>query len=200
MIDTAERLPTASSCDLVSWLEARGVRIEPEDGPDLAALEGTFASSLGARTSPSSPPRGWRGGLAAAFARHAIGPRPSVAWSLDRLSGPVGDDGAVALVLDASRLHAFDATLLVALLRRARAASPLPSSSFAWVRAEDECLWHALDGCLRKESHRIEAIGIASHLTAEEAVGGRLEDPFMDPAVDAIVSFLADCAPARPPS
>lgn len=69
---------------------------------------------------------------------------------------------------------------------------PLPSSALAWVRDLDPGLWHALDGASRRKCHRLECLGIATHMAAEELMLRGLEAPHVEAGVEAVLRLIDD--------
>lgn len=181
-------MPPGAGLSLAIWLFENGVEVTPRDGIDETRLAAALAEQLHGPIEGGRP--GWRAKLARDLAAHCLdGPDPK-GWLPRRRRSSAAEVETV--VSEARRRHAHDSTALVALLRRARRTAPLPSSSLAWVRDLDCGLWHAMDGASRRDCHRLECLGIASHMAAEELMGSGLETPHIDAGVESVLHFIDD--------
>ncbi len=179
-------------------LEAAGV-----DACDRSAVERHVVATLGSPMASLGEPATWPGHLRALAAHVLADPSTPDGAALRAAvgrragSGRLGrarTDALVDAALGRERAaldglgsrHAFAATAFMALLADARARHPTPTQGFAWLRAVDPDLWHALNDMGRPSCH-VPAIGPAVHHEAELAAGRALPEPRVAGAVDLLV-------------
>ena len=68
-------------------------------------------------------------------------------------------------------------------------AGVLATSMFRWLKAIDRTLWYCLNNVGRRAYH-IEGAGVVSHFQAERISKQPLIDPYMEDAIDGLLSYL----------
>jgi intracellular multiplication protein IcmP len=88
--------------------------------------------------------------------------------------------------------HPYPRTLLHAMHKAALASGKLPSVHFRWLKGMDRPLWYALNTTGRKAPF-IESAAVFTQTLWEEFAfknGYRLQEPFVDDAVDGVDAYL----------
>lgn len=90
--------------------------------------------------------------------------------------------------------HAYERTLLMSLLDRARGGETgkdlLPPNWFLWLKGVDRALWYALADVGRKTPH-VECAGVFCHWQTEKARKAKLEIPWVRNAVTGLIGEMA---------
>lgn len=101
---------------------------------------------------------------------------------VDALLARFGDN---QLLKDIEGKHAYVATVLCALLVKARTYGVLPPNYFLWLRPVNRPLWYTLNSVGRRTPFT-EVAGIHAHYLAEVVSGHAIERPYVKEAVDAL--------------
>ncbi len=172
---------------------------------DRQAIERHVTSTLGPATADMGPPPSWPRHVRRLVAyivadvatedptalRRALGPRPETVEASERAATEASVEavlaGTRAVVEACLSRHAFRNVALMGLLSEARHRCRLPMSAIAWLRTEDEALWHCLNDLGRPSCH-VQALGPTLHFRAEVAAGHALPEPQVAAAVDRLTS------------
>lgn len=100
---------------------------------------------------------------------------------------PQASARALEIIKKAAAGHAYDGTVALEVVRRAKEAGVvLPNAHFMWLRERDRTMWLLISGYGRPDG-LVETLGIRTHHAAERMVGRRLEEVTdMDSAADAV--------------
>jgi hypothetical protein len=86
--------------------------------------------------------------------------------------------------------HAYENTVIYAILDRARAKSGVfKESDMAYIKKLDRNMWYGMSNCGRKR-FLVEGAGIMSHFFAERVGGRALIEPYLDQACEGIENYL----------
>ena len=72
-------------------------------------------------------------------------------------------------------------------------AGVLATSMFRWIKKVDRQLWYCLNNVGRRAFH-IEGAGAVSHFQAERVLGQPLSDPYVESALEGLLTYLDDQA------
>ncbi len=87
--------------------------------------------------------------------------------------------------------HAYEATVMIAMLQLARTDGVLASAEFLWLKKIDRKLWYVLN-TVGRQTAVPEVAGIYAHWKAESSLGKALKIPFIQQAIKALDSAIAD--------
>lgn len=98
------------------------------------------------------------------------------------------DDSITGEIEYATRHHAYEYTVVIAMLGKAREASGvLPSSDFLWVRMQDRRLWYVINN-VGRQVYNLEAIAPFAHYFCEIIN----EKPMVEPQLDGIAHNIEE--------
>ncbi len=96
---------------------------------------------------------------------------------------------------EASRLHAYEETVLASMLEFCRVrGGVLASAEFLWLKPEDRGLWYIMNDTGRPTFH-VESAGVIAHYKAEKATRRPLPEPDVDEAVFGLEEHMQKKAP-----
>lgn len=90
-----------------------------------------------------------------------------------------------ALVQEIVAQHAYQLTVIAALLEASRDDGVVPSSEFLWLKPVDRRLWYMLNS-VGRQTPFAEVGGPFAHWRAEQAIGRRSLAPMIDEAIKAL--------------
>lgn len=82
-------------------------------------------------------------------------------------------------------LHAYELTVMAALLRLARTDGVISSAEFLWLKTIDRRLWFVLNS-VGRQTAVVEAAGPFAHWLAENELGRRIKTPMVEVASQAL--------------
>ena len=94
-------------------------------------------------------------------------------------------------VVIACNAHAYEATVMIAMLQLARTDGVLASAEFLWLKTLDRRMWYILN-TVGRQTAVPEVAGIYSHWKAESAIGRPLKIPMTQQATIALELAVQD--------
>lgn len=94
-------------------------------------------------------------------------------------------------IKDIINVHAYESTVLVALLLYAREDGVFAAADFLWLKPFDRRLWYVLNNVGRQTAF-CEAAGVHAHFLAERALNRALRTPMINEAVKGLQLALDD--------
>lgn len=107
---------------------------------------------------------------------------------LDALLAKYKNSKAVLAICQA---HAFNYTVMAAMLEHARADGVYATADFLWLKPIDRRLWYTLNS-VGRQTPFTEVAGILSHYASEKRFGRKILTPMVDAAVNALDVALSE--------
>lgn len=87
--------------------------------------------------------------------------------------------------------HAYNRTVLMSMLMKARENGVLPAAWFRWLKTVDRVTWYALND-LGLDVASVEAAGVRAHWLAETMAKTPIVNPMIEPALVGLKTYLGE--------